>query len=235
MNRSTLLMTVILTLFAVVSDAQYPGYGPPPYGPPVYGRPRVYRRPPPPPPPNFRRQPVQRMPAFKPSLNLTVGYGFPNLDQNHLAEFFDAYKGSVTQQGPVTASLDYQFSRSTSIGVAGTYGKTSAAYFDHNSYSDIPDFNGYLENWSVLFNMVNYFPASSRYVEPYIKTAIGMNKWKQDYLYPNGDKAAVLDDPTSLAYQVSIGSKFNFSPHAGFYLEAGYGKYILNGGLAFKF
>jgi hypothetical protein len=38
-----------------------------------------------------------------------------------------------------------------------------------------------------------------------------------------------------LAYQVGLGANFKLSPNAGFFIEAGYGKYILNGGLSLKF
>ncbi len=226
MKRRITLLTALFSLFAIISEAQYWGGG-------GYYQ-RGYRRPPP--PPQYRRPaPRQRLPQFKPTVNLSIGYGFPNLDKDQLAQFYDAYKGTVTQQGPVTAALDYQFSRYSSIGVAGTYGKVSVPYFDYNSTSNIPSFTGRIENWSIMFNMVSYMPSSSKYVSPYLRTAIGVNNWKQNYLYNNGDKAAVLDDPSTLAYQVSIGTRFNLSQNAGFYLEAGYGKYILNGGLTFRF
>jgi len=42
-------------------------------------------------------------------------------------------------------------------------------------------------------------------------------------------------DLPALAYQVSFGAKFHLSKEAGLFLEAGYGKYILNGGLALSF
>ena len=159
---------------------------------------------------------------------------FPNLDKDQLAEFYQEYKGTPTQTGPVTAALDYQFSRYNSIGIMGTYGKVSVPYIDYTSNNSIPSFTGRLENWSVLFNMMSYLPGSQT-VNPYIRTAIGINNWKQDYVNPDGSKAAAAEDPTSLAYQVSIGARFNFSPNAGFYVEAGYGKYIVNGGLTFRF
>ncbi len=41
--------------------------------------------------------------------------------------------------------------------------------------------------------------------------------------------------PTDLAYQVGIGAKFKLSKNAGIFAEAGYGKYIVQGGVFFKF
>ncbi len=223
MKKQIILVSILLVLISGIAEAQFYGGG-------GFYMQRGYARPP------YRRQHYQqKLPPFKPTFNFSIGYGFPNLDKNYMAEFYNDYKGNSTQTGPVTAALDYQFSRFTSIGVMGTYGKVTTPYINYNSTTGTPDFTGKLENWSVLFNMISYFPSYENTVSPYIRTAIGVNNWKQDYTYPNGSKAAVADDPTSLAYQVSIGAKFNFAPNAGFYIEAGYGKYIASAGLTFRF
>jgi hypothetical protein len=72
----------------------------------------------------------QKRPAFKPTVNLSLGYGFPNLDKNYLPDEFygavNAYKGNQSSQtGPFTGALDFQFSRYNSIGIMGTYGKAT--------------------------------------------------------------------------------------------------------------
>ena len=224
MKKQVTLVSILLLLISGIAEAQIYGGG-------IYMQ-RGYRRPPPPRQQHYPHR--QKLPTFKPTVNLSIGYGFPNLDKNYLSEFYNAYQGTATQTGPVTAALDYQFSRYNSIGVMGTYGKVSVPYIDYNSNNGVPDFTGKLENWSVMFNMMSYFPSYAT-VSPYIRTAIGINNWKQDYLNPDGSKAAVSENPTSLAYQVSIGTRFNLSPNAGFYIEAGYGKYIVNGGLTFRF
>jgi hypothetical protein len=222
MKNQVIGFIILLVFVSAAADAQYYGGG-------IYME-RGYRRPP---PPRYERRPKQ--PPFRPTVNLSFGYGFPNLDKNYLAQFSNAYQGNPTQQtGPVFAALDYQFSRSTSIGIMGSYGKVTMPYYDYSSNNGIPAFTGSLENYSILFNMVSYLPAS-RAVNPYIRTAIGFSSWTQDYSYPDGSKAAVVSNPTDLAYQVSIGARFNFSPNAGFFIEAGYGKYIGAAGLTFRF
>ncbi|MEO8713010.1 MAG: hypothetical protein ABI405_12840 [Parafilimonas sp.] len=224
MKKQITLVSILLLLISGIAEAQFYGGG-------IYMQ-RGYRRPPP--PRQQRYQHRQKLPAFKPTVNLSIGYGFPNLDKDYLSDFYNYYRGNPTQTGPVTAALDYQFSRYNSIGVMGTYGKVSVPYIAYNTNNGVTDFTGNLENWSVMFNMMSYFPSYAT-VSPYIRTAIGINNWKQDYLNPDGSKAAVSENPTSLAYQVSIGTRFNLSPNAGFYIEAGYGKYIVNGGLTFRF
>jgi hypothetical protein len=209
-----------------------PRYG---YG---YRRPpvRVYSRPP------VRSQQYQQyqqrpqLPPFQPSVNISFGYGYPNLDYTHFAQFYNLYKGNATAQtGPFTGAIDYQFSRYMSIGVLGTYGKVSQPYFATDNTSNVPDLTGSYENWSLMLNVVSYFPTRTRAVSPYLRTAIGVNNWKQDYTDAAGAKTLGIPTPSTLAYQASLGAKFNLSPRAGIFLEAGYGKYIVNGGLALKF
>jgi predicted porin len=220
-------ITILISLFLLISfvtEAQY-----------YYGRPRVRVRVHPQPPYPRSNQNYQKRPSFQPTLNFSIGYGFPNLDKDQLANFIDAYKGTASQKGPITGAVDYQFSRNMSIGLMGTYGKVTLPYYDYNSNNPLPAFTGSLENWSVMFNLMNYMPTYNRQLEPYLRIAIGINNWTQSYLDPQGNKAAELPEPSQLAYQVSLGTRINLSKGAGFFVEAGYGKYILNGGLTLKF
>jgi hypothetical protein len=230
MKKSITLLSILLFFVLGAADAQY-------YGGRVIIE-RGYRKPPRP----YHRYPQKRLQQnFHPTVNLSVGYGFPNLDKNYFPDQFNgntsAYRGNTfNQTGPITGALDFQFSRYNSIGIMGTYGKVSAPFFDDNAGSNVPAFNGNIKSWSALLNMMTYFPTYEKTVSPYIRTAIGINSRNEDYTYPDGSKAAEGGkDITDLAYQVSLGARFNFSPNAGFFLEAGYGRYIASGGLTFRF
>ncbi|HYJ62286.1 MAG TPA: hypothetical protein VEV62_00955 [Parafilimonas sp.] len=233
MKKQTTILAVILVLISGITEAQYYGGG-------IYLQ-RGYRRPPRP-IQRYQRYPrqKQRQQTYHPTVNLSFGYGYPNLDKNYFPSQFNgavnAYEGNTFKQtGPVTGALDFQFSKYNSIGVMGTYGKVSVPYYDFNSNSNIASFNGDIKSWSVLFNMMTYFP-SYETVSPYIRTAIGISTHNEDYTYPDGSKAVIGgNNLTDLAYQVSIGARFNMSPNAGFFLEAGYGRYIASGGLTFRF
>ncbi len=194
-----------------------------------------YRAPYPP-----RRRPYvqqRKTPPFTPSVYVNLGYGFPNLDKNQLAGFPGEYLGNIhTQTGPYNASIDYRFSRFMSLGVMGMYGKVSAPYYEYYSQSNVPDFTGSLETWSLMLNIMNYIPVYDTHVEPYFRTAIGVtNVINQSYVDGSGNTVAYADNSSTLAYQVSFGARFKLSPNAGIFLEAGYGKYIASGGLSFKF
>jgi hypothetical protein len=174
----------------------------------------------------------RQLPKFQPSVNFSFGYGFPNLDKYQLLEFGNYYQGSVNQTGPVFGAMDYQFSRSMSVGAMVSYGKISAPYYNDNNSSLA--FTGHLNNWSVMVNFVRYIAAGEK-VMPYLRTAIGINIWEQDYTDLSGNKVVIADDPSPLAYQTGLGVKFKLSKQSGIFIEAGYGKYILSGGLTLKF
>jgi hypothetical protein len=170
------------------------------------------------------------MPKFDPKISFSIGAGFPNLDATQLAGFFNYYKGNTSQSVPIIGSIDYQYSRTSSIGLMVTHGQVNAPYFD---YSGNQAFTGSLDNWSVMVNMMNYMPTHS-IVEPYIRTAVGINIWNQNYLDISGNKMAYVSEPSMLAYQISLGANFSLSKNLKFYTEAGYGKYILHAGLKFQ-
>lgn len=195
-----------------------------------YGYPRPYGQ-------TYPRKQQQRrnqnLPKFEPSVILSFGYGFPNVDKNYLSVFYNYYKGNISQTGPFTGAIDYRFSRSMSIGAMVTHGTVSVPYYNYNT--NAKSFTGNLDNWSVMLNFVNYIPVNTTAVTPYVRAAIGINTWKEDYADASGNKVTTPDPLPDLAYQVGIGAKFNMSKNAGLFLEAGYGKYILHGGIAFKF
>ncbi len=230
MKKLITLFSILLIFASVSAEAQIYGGG-------VIIE-RGYRRPP---RPYHRYQHQRQQQAFHPTVNLSIGYGYPNLDKNFFPDQFNGnvnvFRGnSFTQTGPLTGALDFQFSRFNSIGIMGTYGKTSVQYFDYSTNTNDPLFTGKIKSWSALFNIMSYIPTYEKTVSPYIRTAIGISSRDEDYAYPDGSKAAEGGkDITDLAYQVSLGARFNFSPNAGFFIEAGYGRYIVNGGLTFRF
>lgn len=210
MKRAVCFLTVIVFLAGTAAEAQYRRFGP---------RPRRYR---------------QQEAYFKPELHVNLGYGFPNLDKYELPDFYHADRGTATLAGPFTGSVDYQFNRRMSIGVMVTHGTVKAPYYDYSNPTNTPDFTGRLNNTSVMLDLVRYIPAGPA-VTPYFRTAIGVNIWDQRYKDASGSQVADGGDLPSLAYQVSFGAKFHLTKQAGLFVEAGYGKYILNGGLAFTF
>lgn len=215
MYRKMFVTFVIFLSLVVVSEAQMRR---------AYGRPRYGRQ--------ERVRPS--LPKFEPTVNLSIGYGFPSLDKDYLPVFYSVYRGDISQTGPVTASLDYQFSRMMSIGVMVTRGKVNAPYYDYSG-AGTPQFTAELSNWSFMLDLVRYIPVSGS-VTPYIRTAVGVNAWEQRYTDPSGNKASVVPvELPDFSYQAGLGVRFNLAKKAGVFAEVGYGKYILHGGLALRF
>ena len=214
--RKGILVGLMLVACFYESNAQYGG---------GFGRSRARDR-------EYRREQIKELQTFKPSLDVSIGYGFPNLDKYLLTDFYNYYSGSGTQSGPIIASVDYHFTPRMAIGVMVNYGKISRPYYSYNSGEQA--FTGSLTNTAVMLNFTRYMGMSQKIV-PYTRTAIGINTGQSKYLASDGSKAADADDATSLAYQVGLGVKFNAGKHGGFFVEAGYGKYILSAGLSMKF
>src|SRR5882724_1451446 len=141
MRKSLLLMTVLTSCY-LTTFAQY---GPRPMGP---GSDR-YRE---------RRQ--QERSNFDPSVNVSIGYGFPNLDSYLLDEFYGYYHGTAKYTGPITASVDYRFNPRISVGILASYGKVSRPYYSFDS--NIKTFTGSLNNASIMLNLMRYLPGSAK-------------------------------------------------------------------------
>jgi len=237
MNRNIFIsFTVLLISMATTQlSAQIMRFG---FGPRMRGS--YYSRP-------YRQQKQQntdkkeeQLPKFVPTVNISVGYGYPNLDKYLLPDLSNAgyIKGDYQQTGILTGAIDYQFNRFTSIGLMGAYGNNSVPYYAVGAGpTDAPVYNATLKGWSVMANLMNYFaPVDQAKVNGYIRLAAGVNVWDQKITDANGVKQNnIATNPTEFAYQVSLGADFNLSPRAAIFVEGGYGKYILNGGLKFKF
>lgn len=170
--------------------------------------------------------------TFKPRVNVFFGYGYPNVDQNYLPRYEHMYHGDISQTGPLMAAANYQFSGKVSIGVMITRGMVSTPYYDSSQTQQ--KFTAKIFNWSCMLDVVRYIPVN-RKIFPYIRTAIGINSWKQNYKAIDGSKASVKPVKLPLlAYQAGIGAKFMVLGNAGIFIEAGYGKYVFNGGLSVK-
>ena len=192
---------------------------------PHYYRPRPQRQ--------YRPVPQPRV-LFDPYIEVSIGYGFPNLDKNNLPIYNEAFRTNSSQMGPIVGSLNYRFSEHTSIGILITHGTVTAPYFSYTNSFAIPLFNAKLNNWAYMLNLVNYLPGN-KVVSPYTRIALGVNSWQQNYTDASGNKLAMQPkNLPDLAYQLSLGAKFKLSKNTGLFLEAGYGKYIVEGGLSFK-
>jgi hypothetical protein len=172
-------------------------------------------------------------PKFTPIYHFSLGYGFSNLDKSQLINFSNLGLGISTQSGPIIGAFDCQYSRNAAIGLLISHEKVNGSYYDLNYIPSPLMATGSLDNWSIMLNMMNYMPAGEN-ISPFIRTAIGMNFWSQQYIDANANLIPVYSDPSQLAYQLSLGANIHLSKNTGILVEAGYGKYILHVGLTYQ-
>jgi len=221
MKKLTITLSLLFCIGFISADAQMMGFriggG---YG---YGNPYRSR--------NYNQE--QSYGDFTPSFIISLGYGFPNLDAGQFANSYNYYAGNASQSGPFNGSIDYRFSRRMAVGLLITNGTVNAPYYAYGGSAE-PSFSGQLQNTAIMLDLINYLPVSDKNISPYLRTAIGANIWNENYTGSNGSPVNYTSSPSDLAYQVSFGSNFYITKKAGFFIEAGYGKYILNAGLSFK-
>src|SRR4051794_24032104 len=79
MKKQITLFSILLVLICSAADAQS-------YGGSMYMQ-RGYRRPPPPRQrQQYQQQHRRKTQSFKPTVNLSFGYGYPNLDKNYFPD-----------------------------------------------------------------------------------------------------------------------------------------------------
>ncbi|HTJ10472.1 MAG TPA: hypothetical protein VL547_00525 [Dinghuibacter sp.] len=157
-------------------------------------------------------------------VSFSVGAGLPNLDTRYLPAFDGMSMGGVTRSAVVTGSLMCRVTRRLEAGVTTTYGSVSASYSEPGSVG-FSGFSGKLEDWTIMATLQRTFPMGRR-VSAYIKTALGAHLWTQSYTEPG----ASADLPV-LAKQVCGGVRLRCLRRAGLFVEAGYGEYVVLGGI----
>ena len=184
--------------------------------------------------PQQRRTTTKQYDNFKPFVDVSLGYSYPNLDKQELNNS-NYYLGNISQTNYVNASVNYHYNRTSSVGILVTHCKANTSYYS-DIYQTSLVANTSLESWAILLNFKRYMPMDSKVVTPYLRTAIGVNIWTQNNTDDSGNKIPTnLLNPSDIAYQISLGVDVNITKNVALFAEAGYGKYIVNGGLAFKF
>lgn len=173
---------------------------------------------------------------FTPSIHFNFGYALPNLDKNTILNNISTnyYIGNISTQNPINFGINYQFNRSSSIGLMATKASVNIPFYSNISQAN-PDFVSNIDNWSLMLNYTSYFDTKSKVLTPYLKTAVGLNLWNQNSFDNNNNKLNINYNLPDFAYQISIGTNIYINKNFGFFVEAGIGKYILNTGLSFKF
>lgn len=170
---------------------------------------------------------------------VSLAYGFPNLGAVVLNTYEDYNAYSVSGIGPIHLKYDYALSDKISLGVSIGYvsfkAKWTYDYYDYNTFTT----QAYDESWTGsslgILARFNYHFATSEKLDPYVGLGAGYNSWtfKFESDYPGAIESSLVLPP--IGFEGGVGVKYFFSDNVGAYLELGYGKSLLQGGIAFKF
>lgn len=171
----------------------------------------------------------------------TAGYGYPNWGQIGINIILDS---SIYQRyspyksvGPIHFRGEYGLSKSIGLGLSVNYNSFGGQWFrDYYQYLGYSKF--YSENMSVksisLMARFNLHFAVSNQVDPYCGIAAGYKLITYKY---HSDYPGVVYDYTGglpVGFETTIGIRYYFSDIVGIYVEMGFAKSIIQGGISLK-
>jgi outer membrane protein W len=175
---------------------------------------------------------------------LTVGYGFPNLGKAILKTYETEAGYKASGFGPAHIKFEYgltdKFGMGVSIGYVGYKVSWQSEVEEYNSTTGNYDLKTYEEglkgtNFGVLLRM-NFHFATSDKVDPYWGIGAGYNKYT--FKFYSDDPNSIdesLTFPIPVGFESSVGARFYFTENIGAYAELGWGKSLIQAGLAAKF
>jgi outer membrane protein W len=175
--------------------------------------------------------------SFKQGDNVvTLGYGFPNLGKSVLKLSETVTDNKAFGIGPVHLKYEHAVSDKVGLGISAGYVAFGSDYDDYDSYSNTTyHYKETVTRLGILARF-NYHFANSEKFDPYFGFGAGYNyfNWTDK---PTDGGPEKLDIPNifPVAFEGSIGARYYFTKSIGAYLEVGFGKSLVQAGLAAKF
>lgn len=179
----------------------------------------------------------------KGQIHFSYGYGQPRLDN----KLFDYQKDStdfrVVGIGPFFWKAEYGLSRKLSVGISAAYILYKADWKrqrpDPLYGFDLPfTYGTRLHDISANLRL-NYHLFVNKDWDVYLGGGVGYNYYiNQDFTTYKPDDTlfnAQFKIPYPVSYEMTFGVRYYFLTRTAIYLEAGYGKAVLQGGFVFKF
>jgi opacity protein-like surface antigen len=178
------------------------------------------------------------------SMAATLGYGFPNLGKSILSagDYYEDEK--IFGVGPMHARFEYGLTDRFGIGVSinfATFGHTWNETYDvYNSTTGLYTSTTYeyeekVTSLAFLIRFNRHFEVSDK-VDIFSGFGLGYNSWKATYSSNNpNDTNESISFPIPIGMEATLGVRFYFTDNIGAYIEAGWAKSIIQGGIAFKF
>jgi opacity protein-like surface antigen len=172
---------------------------------------------------------------------VSIGYGFPNLGKS----FFKTYESysdyKVTGFGPMHIKYEYGVSDKIGLGLSVNIVTFKVAWTETpwSSADSTASYEHRIKSsaYSALARMNLHFATQAK-IDPYWGFGLGYSGRKYTYEtddpnYP--DDTFSLTNLIPLGFESTIGCRFYFTDNIGAYIEAGFSKSIVQGGLVAKF
>ncbi len=176
-------------------------------------------------------------------IHFSYGYGFPRLDNKRFDRWKDAVEYRVVGVGPLIFKAEYGLTRQLSLGLSATYIKYTSD-FEQLKFDEYHQRNLFVKYGTVVDDIalmlrLNYHWRVTPRSDIYMGGGMGYNIWKvEDFTkYPPEDTTfnSFFKKPSGIAAELSIGYRLYFRERNAIYIEAGYGKSIVQAGFVFKF
>lgn len=176
-------------------------------------------------------------------IHMSYGYGFPRLDDNRFNFHKDKNAYRVEGVGPFIFKAEYGLSRQISIGLSATYIQYTSDWeeqrFDPYHQRTLWFKFGTKAHDVTAMLRLNYHWIVTPRSDLYIGGGMGYNYWKsEDFTTFSPEDStfnAFFKQPAPFAAELTIGYRHYFRQRNAFYMEAGYGRSIIQAGFVFKF
>lgn len=172
---------------------------------------------------------------------ISIGYGFPNLGKS-LFKTWESYSDyKVTGFGPMHVKYEYGVSDKIGIGASVNIVNFKVAWTDipYSSLDSTANYEHRVKSsaYSILARMNIHFATQAK-IDPYWGFGLGYSGRKYTYEtddpnYPEDNFS--LTNLIPLGFETTIGCRFYFTDNIGAYIETGFSKSIIQGGLVAKF
>lgn len=179
-----------------------------------------------------------------------LGYGFPNLGKSILKanEGIDGQTNyKATGFGPMHFRFEYALSETWGIGMSSNFntfgdkwtesGTNSVYNTTTGNYDNVPysyDYSDKVTSVNILVRFNKHWAAGSK-ADIFSGTGIGYNLFKDTYKStdPNSTNAS-FNFPIPVGFESTVGVRIFFSDNLGMYIEGGWAKDIIQGGVVYK-
>ena len=176
-------------------------------------------------------------------IHMSYGYGFPRLDDGKFKFNKDKNAYRVEGVGPFAFKVEYGLSRQLSIGLSATYIQYTSDWeelrFDPYHQREIWfKYGTKLHDVSAMLRLNYHWIVTAR-SDFYVGGGMGYNYWKSEdfttFTPEDTTFNSSFKNPGPFAAELTLGYRLYFRQRNAFYIEAGYGKSVIQAGFVFKF